>query len=121
MKTPKGKEKEIPFTATVICDSAFLKDFAKAATEMAPTKIPLQVKDGKFFSAMKGNGSDLMAEIKSDKAEGEAISKYGKEIIDIFNIGFGLATIGFANDAPIVISYELNDKKTCYMLSPTKK
>ncbi len=118
--SPKGKEKDVTFTTEIILDASQLKSFADAAKKIAPTKIPLQVKEGKFFSAIKGTGSDMMGEIKADKVEGEAISKYRIEILEIFKAGFGLATLRFSENAPIHIHYELNDQKADYLLNQSK-
>lgn len=115
--TSKGKEQKYEFTTEVVLDSSQLKSFADAASKIAPAKVPLQVKDGVFHSAVKGEGTDLMREIKTDKVEGNALSKYRIELLEIFKMGFGLATIRFSDNAPIYIHYKLNNQKADYLLA----
>lgn len=115
----KGNFMEIPLNCEVILDSSMLKSFASAASKINPDKVPFQVKDGKFFSALKGTDSSLMSEIRVDKAEGNGISKYPPAILEIFTAGFGLATLRFADSYPIHIHFELNDQKADYLLSQT--
>lgn len=121
LKNTKGATKEFPFTAEVVMDASQLKAFAAIANKISATRVPLQVKDGKFISALKGNGKIMTAEIKTDKAEGNAEASYNTTIIEIFNIGFGLATIRFATDSVIYVHYELNQQKADYFTAPPAK
>lgn len=117
----KGDTKEIPFTTEIIMDSSQLKAFADIAQKIEVIKIPLEAKDGKLLSAMTGKGANASTELRTDKCVGNAISTYGSELIEIFKVGFGLATLRFANDSIISIHYELNNLKTNYMLAKTNK
>jgi hypothetical protein len=60
----------------------------------------------------------MTAEIKTDKITGEAATTYGSEIIEIFNMGFGLATLRFTTDSLIHVHYELNQQKADYSIMP---
>lgn len=121
LKNLKGVTKEFPFTTEIIMDASQLKAFASVAGKISVTRVPLQVKDGKFISALKGSGSSAKAEIKTDKTIGEASATYGAEIIELFNMGFGLATLRFATDSMIHIHYELNQQKADYLTVPAAK
>lgn len=117
----KGEKKEILFTSEIVMDSSQLKTFADIAQKIEVIRIPLEAKDGKLLSAMTGKGANANTELRTDKCVGNAISTYGSELIEIFKVGFGLATLRFANDSIISIHYELNNLKTNYMLAKTNK
>lgn len=118
LKNLKGASKEFPFTTEIVMDASQLKAFASMASKIGVTKVPLQVKDGKFISVLKGTGSGTMSEIKTDKITGTAQATYGAEVIDIFNTGFGLATLRFSDNLMLYIHYEMNQQKTDYTTVP---
>lgn len=121
LKNMKGLAKEFPFTAEVIMDAAQLKAFASMATKIDVKKIPIQVKDGKFISMLKGSsGSSTLSEIKADKITGEASATYSKEVLELFNIGFGLATLRFAENSIIYLHFELGQQTADYICVPVK-
>lgn len=113
---PSGKLQEIKFSAEATMDSNQLKSFADAADKIKPLKIPMQIKEGCLNSAIKGTGTDLMSEIRTDKVEGEALSKYGVQILSIFKAGFGNATVRFGNDTAIHVHYQIDTQKSDYLL-----
>lgn len=117
ISNPSGKLQEIMFGAEAIMDSAQLKSFADAADKIKPLKIPMQIAGGRLNSAIKGTGTDLVSEIRTDKVEGEALSKYSVQILEIFKVGFGNATVRFGNDTAIHIHYQLDDQKSDYLLA----
>ncbi len=120
LKNLKGVSKEFPLTAEVVMDAGQLKAFSGMANKIAVKKVPLQVKDGKFVSVLKGASSSTLSEIKTDKTTGEAIATYNSDILDIFNVGFGLATLKFGTNSMILLHYELNQQSADYILVPAK-
>ncbi len=116
---PSGKTKEIEFTAEVVLDSNQLKGFASAAEKISPLKIPIQVKEGHLNSAIKGTGTDMADEIRVDKVEGEALSKYGVQLLELFKVGFGNATLRLGNETSIHVYYQQDSQKSNYLLVPS--
>lgn len=116
---PSGKEKVIEFTGEAVLDSNQLKSFASAADKIAPLKIPIQIENGCLNSAIKGTGTDMLSEIHADKIFGAAVSKYGVQILEIFKVGFGNATLRFGNEIPIHIGFKLDDQRSNYLLLPS--
>lgn len=114
-----GKTKEIEFTAEVNLDSNQLKSLASAADKISPLKIPIQILDGHFTSTIKGTNTDLSDEIRVDKIEGAATSKYGIQLLDIFRSGYGNATLRFGNETFIHVHYQQDEQKSDYLLIPS--
>jgi len=116
---PSGKTKAIEFTAEAILDSNQLKGFASAAEKISPLKIPIQIKEGHLNSAIKGTGTDMADEIRVDKAEGEALSKYGVQLLELFKVGFGNATLRLGNETSIHVQYQQDEQRSNYLLVPS--
>lgn len=116
---PSGKEKKVEFTGEAVIDSAQLKSFATAAEKIAPLKIPMQITDGHLNSAIKGTGTDMLDEIRVNDVKGEAVSKYGVQLLELFKVGFGIATLRFGNDAPIHVQFKQDEQKSNYFLVPS--
>lgn len=113
---PSGKSKEITFTGEAILDSNQLKSFATAAEKIAALKIPMEIKDGVLTSAIKGTGTDMLSEIRVDKAEGAALSKYGVQLLDIFKVGFGNSTVRLGNESFIHVQFKQDLQESNYLL-----
>lgn len=116
---PSGKEKVVDFTGEALLDATQLKSFASAAEKIAPLKIPMQIEDGHLNSAIKGTGTDMSSEIRVDKVEGAALSKYGVQLLEIFKVGFGNATLRFGNETAIHVQYHQDDQRSNYFLVPS--
>ncbi len=116
---PSGKTKDVEFTGEVIVDSNQLKSFATAAEKIAPLKVPMQIVDGQLNSAIKGTGTDLLSNIRADKVIGEATSKYGVQILELFKVGYGNATLRFGNETAIHINYKQDNQESNYFLVPS--
>ena len=111
-----GTTKKIEFTGTVILDSVTLKELSKAIDVIKPTEIPLQITADKFYSLLKGQNASLMPELKFDHISGAAVSKYTEEITNIFNLGFGIATVDIGNNSPVHIKFDAPGQTAEYML-----
>lgn len=114
------KKMEINYTSGVTLDSAVLKTINKAAEKMSVESVPLQITEDKFVSVLKGTDSKLMFQLKHDKINGESVSTYGKDVLNIFKVGFGLAEVNFHNDTPIYIKYKDNEMIANYLLNVPK-
>lgn len=111
-----GTTKKIEFTGTVVLDSVTLKELSKAIDVIKPTEIPLQITADKFYSLLKGQNASLMPELKFDRISGAATSKYTEEITNIFNLGFGIATVDVGNNSPVHIKFDAPGQTAEYML-----
>lgn len=111
-----GTQKKIEFQGHVVLDSVTLKELSKAVDIIKPTDIPLQITADKFFSLLKGQNASLMPELKYDQISGTAISKYSEEITNIFNLGFGIATVDVGNNAPVHIKFDAPGQTAEYMM-----
>lgn len=111
-----GTTKTIEFQGHVILNSITLKELSKAFDIIKPTDIPLQITADKFFSLLKGQNASLMPELKYDQISGAAVSKYSEEITNIFNLGFGIATVDIGNNAPVHIKFYAPGQTAEYML-----
>jgi len=111
-----GTQKKIEFQGHVKLNSVTLKELSKAVGIINPTDIPLQITADKFYSLLKGQNASLMPELKYDEISGAAVSKYTEEITNIFNLGFGNATVDIGNNAPVHIRYDAPGQIAEYML-----
>lgn len=111
-----GTQKKIEFQGHVVLDSVTLKELSKAVDIIKPTDIPLQITADKFFSLLKGQNASLMPELKYDLISGAAVSKYSEEITNIFNLGFGIATVDVGNSAPVHIKFDAPGQTAEYMM-----
>lgn len=111
-----GTQKKIEFQGHVVLDSVTLKELSKAVDIIKPTDIPLQITADKFFSLLKGQNASLMPELKYDQISGAAVSKYSEEITNIFNLGFGIATVDVGNNSPVHIKFDAPGQSAEYMM-----
>jgi hypothetical protein len=102
-----GKEKLIAFDSSVILDAQKLKEHGTTISKIKANLIPLRIRDGKLTTEVKGETSSLTRDVDGvTTAIGNASSQYSKDLLTIFKMGIGTATIKFSEMSPVHIHFE---------------
>ena len=136
LKKTNGKEKPFVFTANISIEANILREYGKIVSKIKVSDdsgkvyVPIQIKDGKLTTVLKGDTTSLLREVPAitekvlvDNIEtvktlssGTATSKYGKELLDIIKLAYGTARLEMSDMSPIHIHYEHEGMTSDYLL-----
>lgn len=135
-RSKDGKEKTFEFSANITIEANILKEYGKKISKIKVSDdngkvyVPVQIKDGKLTTVLKGETASLLTEVPAmsekvvvDAVEtikilslGTATSKYGKELLDLISLAHGKAKISMSDMSPVHIHYEYEGMSSDYML-----
>lgn len=125
LKLINGELKFLKFDNKITIESNELKNFAKKAKILNTDYIPIAIKDNKFISklVLESTESDLLDEYVHEfdciniDAIKDTYAPYDNELLNIFNHGFGTATLKFNDNSPLHIEFKDNDIVANYLIA----
>lgn len=130
LKRSDGKEKVLKFDASISIEANVLREYGKVVSEIKPLYTPIQIRDGKLITALKGETTSLLREVpamvektKVGEVEtvkilssGTATSMFDKELHNLIKLAYGVATIRIGEMSLGHIHYELKGMKSDYLI-----
>lgn len=130
LKRNDGREKVLKFDASINIEANVLREYGKVVSEIKPLYTPIQIKDGKLITALKGETVSLLREVPAMvekvvvdgvetvkvRSTGTATSMFDKELHNLIKLAYGVATIKISEMSLGHIHYEHDGMKSDYLI-----